>query len=288
MTAVTDVREPAVAGRFYAGAADDLRAQLETCFRHERGPGSVPEPVADGPRELFAVVSPHAGYPFSGPIAAHGFDAMARDGCPETVVLLGPAHRGAGATVSAAPHDAWKTPLGTVEVDRDLRAAIVDRSSAIEPDPIGHRDEHSLEVQLPFLQYCFPDAPDIVPLCYDRQDERTCRTVADGVVGALEVTGRDAVLVASTDLTHHEPHAVAVERDERLLEAIVDRDPETLLERVRAEEHTACGPGPVATALFAAADRGATDLERYAYATSGETAGRKDEVVGYCSVGVGR
>lgn len=285
---MTDVRDPAVAGRFYAGAVDDLREQLETCFGHDRGPGSVPEPVVDGPRDLFAVVSPHAGYPFSGPIAAHGFAAMARDGRPETVVLLGPAHRGAGATVSVAPHDAWATPLGTVRIDRDLRAAIVDRSSAIEPDPIAHRGEHSLEVQLPFLQYCFADAPEIVPLCYDRQDERTCRSVADAVVGALEATGRDALLVASTDLTHHEPHDVAVERDERLLEAILDHEPGTLLERVREEGHTACGPGPVATALFAAADRDATAVERYAYATSGETAGRRDEVVGYCSVGVGR
>lgn len=315
---MTDVRDPAVAGRFYAGSPDDLRDQIEACFRHERGPGAVPaveggsrassgrstdgDPSDDVPRadppetaagsrasgDVLALVSPHAAYQFSGPIAAHGVAAVARDRRPETLVVLGPNHRGVGPAVAASGHGAWRTPLGRVAVDRELQAGIVDRADAVEPDALAHRGEHSIEVQLPPFQYVFGDDLAFVPLCFASQDERTCRAVADAVAGALSATGRDALLVASSDLTHHEPHEVAVERDRRLLAPMEAREPWRLLARAREEGHTACGVGPVATALAVANARGATDAETLGYATSGEIGGRRSEVVGYCSVGVTR
>ena len=150
------MRPPVVAGQFYAGTKSDLIEQIEWCYTHPHGPGEIPE-VQAGPRRLVGLVSPHAGYIYSGPVAAHGFSRMAQDGKPGSVVILGPNHTGAGSGVSIMTDGKWRTPLGEVQVDKPLSEAVKQGSEIIDVDEVAHTHEHSLEVQLPFLQHLFGD-----------------------------------------------------------------------------------------------------------------------------------
>jgi hypothetical protein len=149
-------RPPAVAGDFYADTAEGIREELAACFRHEQGPGPLEDADVDvGP--VTGVVVPHAALAASGPVAAHGYAALADGGAPETVVVFGPNNRGFGAEAAVAPHERWRTPLGSVPVDEDLAAAVVERSDVTAFDDRTHTGEHSIEMQLPFLQHVLPD-----------------------------------------------------------------------------------------------------------------------------------
>ncbi|MFB6353880.1 MAG: AmmeMemoRadiSam system protein B [Halobacteriales archaeon] len=276
-------RQPAVAGRFYAGTADGLREQLEACFNHELGPGRPGEADDDAPRPT-AVVSPHAGYPFSGPVAAHGFAALGRGAGPDTVVVLGPNHEGRGPDVAVAPHNRWRTPLGTVPVDGELAAAIVDAADAATVDAGPHAGEHSIEVQLPFLQSVLDDVA-VVPVCLTRPGRDRAAALGRAIGAAVETTGRDAAVVASTDLTHYESHEDAVAADEPVVDALAALDVDAVMRTVR-DGHTMCGPWATVAGLTAAERLGASEGVRLQYATSGQTAGDRSRVVGYASVAI--
>src|SRR2546425_3757889 len=144
------MRYPAVAGGFYERSRDALVRQIKECYTHPLGPGRVPE-VRKGERRLVGLVVPHAGYMYSGPVAAHSFAALAADGWPRSFVILGPNHHGQGAPLALTKHD-WQTPLGSATVDVDLHAAL--SKPPLEEDILAHRDEHSIEVQLPFCNAC--------------------------------------------------------------------------------------------------------------------------------------
>jgi hypothetical protein len=284
---VSDVREPAVAGQFYPADPETLRDQIVACFEHEVGPGAAPG-VQRGPRTLAGLVSPHAGYPYSGPVAAHGFAALAEDGPPGVVVALGPNHTGVGAGVAVSPAERWRTPLGDVPVDADLAACLTDAVEDARLDARAHAGEHSLEVQLPFLQYLFGNDVPIVPVCLRDQSKETALAISDALGDLVGNGDREALLLASTDLTHYAPQDRAEAADSDALDRIAAFDIEGLYELVRRENHTMCGYGPVAAVLSGARRAGATSVERLAYATSGDTGGSADRVVGYCSVGVRR
>jgi len=281
---VTGVRQPAVAGQFYAADPDHLRAQIEDAITHEVGPGSMPA-VGSGSRDLVGIVSPHAGYPYSGPVAAHGAAAVAEDGVPETVIALGPNHSGLGAPVAFSGADRWETPFGGLEVDAALTEAILSAGDVGEIDDAAHRDEHSLEVQFPLLQYALEADFRIVPICMGRQDEGTSQRLGQAIAEAIRDLDRDALLLASTDLTHYESREVAEREDGKAIDRMTAFDAEGVVEVATVQGVSMCGYGPVATTIVAGQELGATEATLFQYATSGDTAGPQREVVGYGSLG---
>ena len=292
---MTDVRPPAVAGKFYQGDPSALEEQIEGCFLDEYGPGTVPDRVGtsdhysgesrESPGELLGLVVPHAGYPYSGPIAAHSYATLVRSKVPETAVILGPNHRQVGAEIALPSHDAWETPLGTLPVDDRLREVVLEEDDRIRIDDSAHGGEHAVEVQLPFLQYL--DATSrILPVAVATRDRSRCESLGEAIARALEGTDRDAVVIASTDLTHYEPPEAAAAADEPVLELLADLDPAGLFDHVERTAHTMCGPGATAATLDASKRLGAEAGTVYAYATSAETADTGGRSVGYGAVGL--
>lgn len=280
------IRPPAVAGSFYEDRPASLRRQIEGCFRHTLGPHEVPRANPLGPRKISGLVSPHAGYAYSGPIAAHGFAQLAGDGKPEVVIILGPNHRSLGSPVAISSKGHWQTPLGRVSVDGDLARAIVAAAPFVREDELAHRMEHSLEVQLPFLQYLFGEEFRLVPIAICFQDLTTSLELGRAL--AVVSRGKDAVIIASTDFTHYETQSTAERQDQRALEAILRLSPEELAAVVVAHRISMCGPGPVMAMLAACREMGARKAELLKYATSGDTSENYRQVVGYASVKVER
>ncbi len=272
-----------MAGAFYPATPDALRSLLDWCYSRHAGPGRTGE--ADGHR-LLGLVCPHAGYVYSGPIAAHAYARLAQAPRPELVVVLGPDHRGVGKSAATSPDEAWETPLGIMRVDR--RAS--DRLEALAPfvrrDRRAHSSEHSIEVHLPFLQAIHGDAVPFLPILVSRQDALTCRRMGDALAEALE--GRQAVIIASCDFTHYEPAAVAAERDRLAIAPILQVDATRFAQAVRTYGVTCCGPGPVVAMLTAAGRLGATQARLLAYGTSADTSGDASSVVGYAAIEVTR
>ena len=277
------MRSPAFAGQFYDSTRSELLKQIEWCYNHRFGPGKVPKLKA-GPRKLIGLVSPHAGYIYSGPVAAHGFTRMADDGKPDSIVLLGPNHTGAGSGVSIMTSGKWITPLGEVQIDQGLSKEITRASRIIDVDPNAHAYEHSIEVQLPFLQHLLGSDFEIVPICMMLQDLETSMDIGDAVAKAS--AGKNVLILASTDFTHYEPQKLAAEKDKRAIEKILALDPTSLVRTVEEEDITMCGYGPVSAMLQAAKKLGAKKAELLKYATSGDTAGPMAQVVGYGSIAV--
>jgi len=276
------VRRPCQAGRFYAGTADSLRAEIESCFTHKFGPGSVPEVVKEGPRQILGLVCPHAGYMYSGPVAAHAYHSLALDGVPETVVIFGPNHTGYGSALAVMNEGSWRTPLGDVEIDVEVANEIVRESKIIDIDESAHRYEHSVEVQLPFLQYLYGSSFKFVPICFLMQDLDSSREVGQAVAKALQ--GRNAVVIASTDMTHYEPQETANRKDRMALAAVEKMDEELFYSTVEAHCVSMCGYGPVVALITAAKRLGAKRAELLCYRTSGDVIGDYSSVVGYASV----
>lgn len=283
------VREPAVAGEFYAGSADDLRTQIRSCFTHDVGPGSLPDGAAGADPGLpgvdgspLTLVVPHAGYPFSGPIAAHGYGSVARAPQPDVAVVLGPNHRRQGEPVAVAPHDRWETPLGDVPVDRRLAEAIVETSEDATFDVTAHASEHSIEVQLPFLQWVDDELP-VLPVCLGGLGHDRTERLGERLARIIDRDGRDVLVVSSTDLTHDRPHHAAAEADEPVRGAIEQLDTESIGRLVENDEHSMCGPWATIAGLVSARELGAEEADVLQYATSADIAGDSTRVVGYCT-----
>jgi hypothetical protein len=275
------VRKPVVSGTFYAGTATELEEQIEWCYQHELGPGIVPQVNDAGPREIIAIVVPHAGYYYSGPVAAHAYKELANDGIFDTAVILGPNHTGYGAAVSLWTENAWKTPFGEVKINKELTRKLL--GGVIEADESAHMYEHSVEVQLPWLQHLYKDIK-IVPITMLAQDIETARAVGK----AISKVANNIILIASSDFTHYEPHPIATEKDNSMIEAIINLDEEELYKRRELLNCTMCGFGPVAAAIVAAKEMGAKEASLLKYATSGDTSGDFSSVVGYGSIVVRR
>ena len=275
------IRKPAVAGMFYAGTAKELEEQIEWCYKHELGPGAIPRVNSKGLREIAAIVVPHAGYYYSGPVAAHAYKELADDGIFDTAVILGPNHTGYGYPVSLWAGVGWNTPLGELEVNKELAQRLL--GEVIKADETAHTHEHSIEVQLPWLQHLYKKVR-IVPISMLAQDIETARAVGK----AISQAGDNLVIIASSDFTHYEPYSVAMERDGSVIEAIVALDEEELYERCENLNCTMCGYGPVASAIVAAKEMKAKKASLLKYATSGDTSGDFSQVVGYGSIVIKR
>jgi AmmeMemoRadiSam system protein B len=276
------VRRPTQAGSFYAGDADALRAQIEGCFRHEFGPGKLPKIDANGARKVVGLVCPHAGYMYSGPVAANAYFDLALDGKPDTVVVLGPNHTGYGSALALMDEGVWRTPFGDVEVDTLVAHELVRETDLVDVDELAHRFEHSVEVQLPFLQYIYGNEFKFVPVCFQLQDYASAEEVGNALVEVL--AERNAVVIASSDFTHYEPQANAEKKDLAALEAVEDMDAKKFVSIIETRNITACGYGPIATTITAAKGLLAKEAKLLRYKTSGDITGDKSSVVGYAAV----
>ena len=279
------VRRPCVAGAFYPADPDRLRSSIEGCFTHRLGPGRLPE-TRSSERDIVSVVCPHAGYTYSGPVAAHSYHQLAAEARPESVVVLGPNHTGLGSPIAMMARGSWETPLGEVEIDEELAGAIFEASHLIDMDNVAHVREHSIEVQLPFLQYVYGSDVKFVPICMRLQDLESSREVGRAVAEAAD--GRDVLMVASTDLNHFEPQSSAKRKDEMVIESILSLDEATLQERVRKNHISMCGYGPVSAVIVASKRLGTSEAELLSYHTSGDVTNDYSSVVGYASVKIAR
>lgn len=267
------MRPPAVAGQFYPADKEALITEIEACYASPLGPGRLPGRRGKK-RSLVGLVVPHAGYMYSGPVAAHAYLALAEDGLPDTFVILGPNHTGYGLPLAVATDD-FQTPLGVARVDTDLAEELM--QGLIEGDMEAHRYEHSLEVQIPFLQHLGPEVS-MVALCMGVQDYQAAFEVGARVRDVLK--GRDALVLASTDFSHYVPPEVAAAKDRQAIDRILAGDPKAFLNAVEREHISMCGPGPVAAALVAL-EGAKGELLRYGH--SGEIAPMRD-VVGYGAI----
>lgn len=285
------MRKPAVAGQFYEGTRESLAAQIKECFLGPLGPGRLPEIAHGWDESVVGIVSPHAGYMYSGQAAAHAFDRLAAAGTPDVAIILGVNHRGLGAPVAVDCSDGWQTPLGALEIDAELAGALASESDVVVEDPTAHAFEHSLEVQIPFLQFVYRDRVKFVPIVvsvhpYDADSLEFSQRAGEAIAKAC--AGKKVVLIASTDFTHQEPHDVAAKQDRLALDKILALDAAGLLKVVRDERISMCGAAPTAMAIAAAGLLGSTKALELAYYTSGDVIGDKSAVVGYGALSLER
>ncbi len=264
------MRIACASGGFYPGRPEQLRESIKECFAHELGPKCGASPVIGG-------IVPHAGYAYSGPAAAwfyHQLTSMK----PKPVILVGPNHTGLGSPVSVSAEDSWETPLGPVSVDSELRGVVCDRLG-LSPEDDAHRFEHSIEVQLPFLQFVWGTKFSFLPISVGVQDSETCERVGKAI------SGLDALIIASSDLNHYLPARETMRLDELAINAVLSADPDKLLSVVRSNNITMCGVAPVAVMLWALRDR-MKKIELLSHYTSGDITGDNSSVVGYASFAV--
>jgi AmmeMemoRadiSam system protein B len=267
------IREAAVAGQFYPGRPGELKEMIKemTDSQVDRS-------------EVMGVVSPHAGFVYSGPVAGAVFSCIK---FTDTFIIIGPNHRGVGKPLSITTGGSWKTPLGEVKIDSGLAKAILAASDGLEEDTLAHRYEHSLEVQVPFLQYFEPGVK-IVPIVLAQAGPQVYQGIGRAIAVALKTRGEAAVIVASSDMTHYEPHESAKAKDGKAIEAILSLDADELVRRIGKYDISMCGYAPVICLIAAALEMGAGKAELVKYQTSGDTSGDYTSVVGYAGIIISR
>lgn len=263
------IRRAVVAGSFYPGTPERLRAQAADLII-----GDLPKVRAIG------AVVPHAGYIYSGRIAGAVY---ARLIFPDVFVMLGPNHTGVGAGVAIITEGKWETPLGQVPIDTELAKAILRNSQTIEEDDLGHQREHSIEVQLPLLQACGRPFS-FVPICLFSSEFSACQDVGLAVAQAIAESDRSVLMVASSDMSHYVSREQAKAKDRLAIEAVLACDPQRLHRVVRREGITMCGFHPTTALLIASRELGATSGELIGYATSADVTKDDSSVVGYAGL----
>ena len=257
-------REPVVAGAFYDANPETLTKNIAQM---------TGEPVKK--TKAFGVVAPHAGYMYSGLVAAQVYAGVV---IPQTVIIMGPNHTGLGEPISVFSKGAWATPLGDVEVNQELAGKILEKCPAASRDTAAHAREHSVEVHLPFLQY-HKKGFDFVPIVLGEYSLENLRSLAAAIASCVK--GKDILLIASSDLTHYEEAETARAKDKLVLSAIEELDPEKMYREVDENAITMCGWMPVYTLLHACNKLGAKQGKIIKYMNSGDTSGDYSEVVGY-------
>jgi len=281
-------RRPAVAGTFYEANEAELLGDLERCFCGDFGPGRLPEAPEHRIGNVIGLVSPHAGYIYSGGAAAFAYLALAEDGLPDTVVMLGPNHYGMGAPVAVSPDEAWTTPLGTLARDDETAREIARLCGFAREDELPHLREHSIEVQLPFLQFVGGSQVRIVAISIAHLSLRDAIEAASelGAAMASALKGKSAAIIASTDLSHYESQARADAQDSLAIEQMLRLDGHGLLETVYSRDITMCGAIGTAAMIEAAKILGATQAQQLVHYTSGDVTGDTRQVVGYGAIRV--
>lgn len=275
-------RPPAVSGIFYPSNPFELQKSLEQSFLDMNfGPGRMP-PSLDR-KKIYGIISPHAGYAYSGSVAANGYYQVSNMNY-ETVIITGPNHYGIGSGVATMRQSLWKTPLGDVEVNTDF-ADTISKNTVIDMDDFSHIRDHCLEVQLPFLQ-CIrkEDTFRIVPIIMNLQDIETAKDVGRTIAQAITSANTKGLLIASSDFTHYEPNEEAHRKDLELIDTILSLDVSSFYAVLERLDISACGYGAIASIMIAVKELGASKAELLRYATSGDTTGDKSSVVGYASI----
>ena len=263
------IRNPVVAGQFYPGTAEQLSSMIE---------GLVDEKAVK--EDVIGLVSPHAGYIYSGSVAGA---TISRIKFKDTFVIMGPNHTGSGAPFSIMTNGVWKTPLGEVEIDSELGKRILVASNYLQEDHIAHKYEHSIEVQLPFLQYFKSDVK-LVPIILASANGAIYKEIGKELAQAIKELNREVVIIASSDMTHYEPQELANKKDAKAIEAMLDLDEDELLRRVQKLDISMCGYAPAVSLITASKELGAKEVELVRYQTSGDTSADYINVVGYAGV----
>lgn len=262
-------RTPAVADRFYPGNEEALRLAIR----------EMSEAIPKDKKKVIAAVSPHAGYVYSGAVAA---ETIGQIEIPETVVLLGPNHTGKGAPVGLSTAT-WEMPMGNVPVDQDMARDLLAETDYVEEDELAHRYEHSIEVQIPFLQMYQPKLS-IVPLSISHISYPVVDEIGLALTEVIRRSGKEVLILASSDMTHYESREIAEKKDHYVLKKLADMDPNILYRSVTGHQISMCGIMPVTIALIAAIELGATKTELVQYTDSGALTGDIEQVVGYAGV----
>ena len=261
------MRAPAVSGQFYPRSKKDLLKEISRCF-------------ADSPsneRPVLGAVVPHAGYIYSGNTAAFVYSALPK---ADTFVILGPNHTGMGSPVSVSS-ETWSTPFGEVNSDIDFIKALPKK--IIDTDESAHQYEHSIEVQLPFLQHRFRDF-NIVTICMGMQDEETALDVGMEISEAVRKVNKKVVIIASSDFSHYKPEKTAREDDSYFINSILTLDIQAFYQRLYERAASVCGYGPISAMLAATKNLGAKKATLLKYSTSGDITGDFSAVVGYAGI----
>lgn len=261
-------RRPAVAGYFYPASAQKLQAELEEMFRKASS-----ESVQG---KIFGLISPHAGYVYSGTVAASAYQLIRRQAI-DTVAVISPSHRDPFGGVTVYPGQ-YATPLGNIPTNTELSDRLADLTPVIRKSPLGHGDEHALEVQLPFLQYALNDFK-LIPLVMGSQDWKTCSALGEALAKTL--AGTSSLIVASSDLSHYHDQETAKHLDQKVIDAVSRFDEKTLYDDMITGKCEACGAGPIVAAMIASRLLGADQAKVILYRTSGEVSNDYDQVVGY-------
>ena len=262
------IRQPAVAGRFYPYSKPDLERELERCVSRSAFP-----------KEVIGLIAPHAGYLFSGSCAGKAFGMVA---IPESVIIMGVDHRGCGSPLVVDGNDYWRTPLGDVEVDDRLRRRLLARSKVFRSETDAGRKEHSLEVQVPFIQFLNPQAK-ILPIIVSSSSVQDLLEAGREIASAIRDDSR-TLLLASTDMSHFIDAVQARKKDYMAVREIERLDPASLFETVRANGISMCGAAPTTMMLEASKRLGATQVKEVEYTNSGLVTGNMKEVVAYLSM----
>jgi len=267
------IRKPAVAGQFYPSSPEDLKRQISSF---------IDKTDTINKTEAIACMLPHAGYMYSGAVAAKTISGI---NLKDKIILLGPNHTGYGAQFSIMSEGSWQTPLGEVEVDNKLSSRLLQQSKYLEDDILAHTYEHSLEVELPFLQYFKADFK-IVPIAFLSDEIGALKEIGKEIALCIKESGlqKQTLIIASSDMTHYEPKEQAEKKDREAIAAILELDEDKLMEKIRGLNISMCGYAPTIVMLCAAKLLGAKEAKLIKYQTSGDTTGDYDAVVGYAGM----
>ncbi|MEM5773125.1 MAG: MEMO1 family protein [Candidatus Aenigmatarchaeota archaeon] len=273
------IRQPAAAGTFYSYDVENLKKQISESFLHKFGPKGLKK------QEFIAAIVPHAGYMYSGPVAAWVYSRIEK----ANYIIIGPNHTGIGAQFSIMKSGLWKTPLGEVAIQDEIAEKLLKESRILEQDVVAHQHEHSIEVQLPFLQYRFGGDFKFVPIAILNEfaDEvllENCKLIGKAIANVIKKDKEKWIILASSDFSHYVPQKIAKKIDLSLIEEIKKLDDKKFFEKISEKNASVCGFGGIASAIVAAKELGAKKGELLKYATSGDITGEMNSVVGYASV----
>jgi AmmeMemoRadiSam system protein B len=273
------IRRPAVAGMFYRLNPEMLKKEIKGCFEHKLGPKKMKK------EKFVGAVVPHAGYTYSGPVAAWVYSKIPK--C--NYIILGPNHRVFGSRFGVMREGVWKTPLGSAKIDETVAKKIIESNPLLEYDILSHESEHSIEVQLPFLQYRFGDDFNFVPVCVMNEfpdlgflDE--CKIIGKAIADVIKKEESKWIIIASSDFSHYIPYDFAYSTDKYVIDAILRLNERDIFSRIQERNASICGFGPIAVAVAASKVLGAKKGRLLKYATSGDITFDKGAVVGYASI----
>jgi AmmeMemoRadiSam system protein B len=267
------VREPAVSGTFYPSNAVVLRQNVEGYLKNAAG--------SQIKSHITGIVVPHAGYMYSGQVAGYAYNTIA-GARYDTVIVVAPSHRASFQGIAILEKGAYRTPLGDVSVDEEMATDLMKRNDTVKSSLEAHKYEHSLEVQIPFLQVALKGFK-IIPLIMGSQSAVMCERLAASISRAAEATAKSILVVGSTDLSHYYPYKEAVNLDNVVIRHLESFDPQGMIRDFEKDRLEACGAGPMITTMMVARGLGASRSKVLNYATSGDVSGDKSSVVGYVS-----